>query len=223
LVAAFSLISVAFLITNFSFGYFVGLYFYTMVVGYLWINCFTDLNYDHRLSALSAAASMVAFLIPALHVSSSARQAFTLSAESFDRLLMLILGLGAATAALGAFYNFRIVTIDNIYEYREKLVTPTLVNYLQTMVSSTLLPFAFAGFIARKSNWRAVAVLVLLLLFYPITLTKITLFAPIWLVVMLLLSRFFLLELPWLSVSCVRRASCSLCLDFQRDTRPSPA
>jgi len=191
LVAAITLVSIVFLIARFSFGYFVSFYFYTMIVGYLWIECFTDLNYNHRLSAFSAAVSIVAFMLPALFVSSPVRQMFALSAESFDRLLILIFALGAATAALGAFYNFRIVTIENIYEYREKLDTPILVNYLQTIVSSTLLPFAFAGFVARKSNWHAVAILILLLLFYPITLTKITLFAPIWLVVMLLLSRLF--------------------------------
>ena len=29
-------------IARFSFGYFVGFYLYTMVLGYLWINCFSD-------------------------------------------------------------------------------------------------------------------------------------------------------------------------------------
>ena len=57
------------------------------------------------------------------------------------------------------------------------------------MTYSALLPFAFAGFVAREAHWRAGAVLVLLFLFYPITLTKSTLFAPFWLVAMLLLSR----------------------------------
>ena len=49
--------------------------------------------------------------------------------------------------------------------------------------------FAFAGFAVRKAYWRAGAVLLLLLLLYPITLTKSALFAPFWLVAMLLLSK----------------------------------
>jgi hypothetical protein len=57
------------------------------------------------------------------------------------------------------------------------------------MTYSTLLPFAFAGFVARKAYWRAGGVLLLLAFFYPITLTKIALFTPFWLVAMLLLSR----------------------------------
>jgi hypothetical protein len=57
------------------------------------------------------------------------------------------------------------------------------------MTYSTLLPFAFAGFVARKAYRRAGGVLLLLAFFYPITLTKIALFTPFWLIAMLLLSR----------------------------------
>src|ERR1700712_646048 len=64
-VAAFALVSIAFCFARFSFGYLVGFYFYTMIAGYLWLNCFTDLNYDHKLAGLSAAVSAVAFLLPA--------------------------------------------------------------------------------------------------------------------------------------------------------------
>jgi hypothetical protein len=76
-VAAFALVALFFVRSGFSFGYFVGFYFYTMVLGYLWLNCFTDLNYDHRSAALSAAASAVAFLLPALFISSPLRQIYT--------------------------------------------------------------------------------------------------------------------------------------------------
>ena len=111
--------------------------------------------------------------------------------RSFDRLLTGILILSAATIAVGASYNFRLVSLHDMYEYRAKIDAPVIVNYLVTIVSSALLPFAFAGFVAGKAHWRAAAVLVLLLLFYPITLTKITLFTPLWLVAMLVLSRLF--------------------------------
>ena len=64
-------------------------------------------------------------------------------------------------------------------------------RYLVTIASDALLPFAFAGFVARKAPWRAAAVLVLLLLCYPITLSKTAFFAPFWLVAALVLSRIF--------------------------------
>ena len=189
--AAFALLAPLFVLARFSFGYFAGFYFYTMMLGYLWLNCYTDLNYDHRAAALSAAACAVVFLLPALFISSPARQIVTLTARSFDRLLMGLLALGVATVAVGAFYNFRLVGLDEMEEFRTKIDAPVSVNYLVTMVSSTLLPFALAGFVAIKAHWRATAVLVLLLFFYPITLSKTALFAPLWLAALLALSRIF--------------------------------
>jgi hypothetical protein len=188
-VAAFALVSPVFLFANFSFGYFVGFYFYMMVLSYLWLACFTDLNYDHRAAGISAAASAIAFLVPALFISSPIRQAYILSVAAFDRLLMFILLIAVIAVVVGAVYNFRLVSIEDIYDFRDKIVSPTILNYLVGMTYSALLPFAFAGFVARKAYWRAGVVLLLLAFFYPITLTKIALFTPFWLVAILLLSR----------------------------------
>jgi hypothetical protein len=190
-VAAFAAVASLFVFAGFSFGYVVGLYFYTMILSYLWLNCFTNLNYDHRSAGFSAAASAVAFLLPALLITSPIGQVYTLSERGLDRLLRGILILGAATVAFGAIHNFRFVPIDDIYDYRDNMVFPTIVNYLISIVSSALLPFAFAGFVARNARWQAGAVLFVALLFYPVTLSKINLFAPFWLVAMLVLSRLF--------------------------------
>jgi hypothetical protein len=65
-VMAFSLLSSLFVIARFSFGYFVGFYFFTMVFGFLWLSWFTDLRYNHQAARPSAVASLVAFLLPAL-------------------------------------------------------------------------------------------------------------------------------------------------------------
>ena len=190
-VAAFALVSYFFLRCDFSIGYFIGFYLYTMVLGYLWLNCFTDLNYDHLSAALSAAASTVAFLVPALLIVAPIRQTFVLSAPALDRLSTCILLLAAAVIAVGASYNFRLVGVENIYDFRDRIEFPTLLNYLIGTVSSALLPFAFAGFAARTAYWRAGAVLLLSLLFYPVTLSKIALFMPCWLVGVWLLSKLF--------------------------------
>ena len=188
-VTAFALVSSVFIFAPFNIGYFVGFYLYTMILGYLWLNSFSDLQYDHRLAGISAAASAVTFLLPALFISQPIRQILTMTPRSFDRLLTCILILSTATIAVGASYNFRLVSLHDMNEYRAKLDAPAILNYLVTIVSSSLLPFAFAGFVARRAYWRAVAALMLLLLLYPITLTKIALFAPLWLVAMLVLSR----------------------------------
>ena len=114
LVTAFAPVSLLFVFSSFSFGYFVGFYFYTMVLGYLWLVCFTDLNYDHRLAGFSAAASAVAFLVPALFVSSPVRRTYVLSIAAFDRLLSVILLIAVVTAVTGAIYNFQLVAIADI-------------------------------------------------------------------------------------------------------------
>jgi hypothetical protein len=116
---------------------------------------------------------------------------YLLSTRSFDWLLTFLLIFCIATIAIGATYNFRVVSLENMYAYREKLHAPTLINYFIHIVSDALLPFAFAGFVARKAPWRAAAILMLLLLCYPITLMKTELFAPFWLIAALVLSKIF--------------------------------
>src|SRR5258708_27465328 len=54
IIAAFAVVSTLFVFAKFSFGYFVGFYFYTMVVRYLWLNRFSEFNYNHKLTGLSA-------------------------------------------------------------------------------------------------------------------------------------------------------------------------
>jgi hypothetical protein len=177
-VAAFALVSSLFVFARFSFGYFAGFYFYTMILGYLWLNSFSLFQYDHKAAGVSAAISAVAFLLPALLITSPIKQLYVLPERAFERLLTLILLFSAATAVVGASYNFKLIAIEDIYEFRDQLQIPTLVNYAIGATTSVLLPFAFAGFLALKKPWQAGAILLIALSFYPITLSKTTLFAP---------------------------------------------
>jgi hypothetical protein len=189
--ALFGAVALFFAVARFSFGYLVGFYLYSMLLSYLWINCFSNLDYDHRLAGLSAAVSAVAFLLPALLISLPIRQIVVLSAKTLNLVLGLILVSAAATIAIGAMYNFRLVGLEDIYDYREKLGLPTIISYLTGIMSSALLPFAFAVFVVRKKYWMAGTVLALLLMFYPVVLNKLVFFTPAWLVAFVLLSRFF--------------------------------
>jgi hypothetical protein len=128
-VAAFALVGYLFTFASFSFGYLIGFYFFTMVGGYLWINFFSDFDYDHRLGGLSAAASAIAFLLPALLITSPIRQTHILSTWAFERILTSILVLAAVTIPICAIYNFRFVSLKNIYNFRNELEFPTLLNY----------------------------------------------------------------------------------------------
>jgi len=190
-VAAFALVAALFLFSRFSFGFFVGFYLYTMVLGYLWLNCFTDLNYDHRVAGFSAAISAVTLLLPALFIVSPIRQRFVPSEQMFDRGLIFILLSSAAIVGAGALYSFHLVPLGKIYDHRDKIELPTILRYLLPLLASTLLPFAFAAFAARRKVLAAGAALLLLLAIYPVTLNKTALFGPLWLVAVALLARFF--------------------------------
>lgn len=190
-VAAYGLVGVIFLVARFSFGYLVGFYLYSMILGYLWINCFSDFNYDHGLAGWSAAFSAAAFLVAATLIVSPVGRAYKLPVRTFEHLLTLILLLSLATIITGAIHNFRIVAIEDIYRYRDKLDFPAGLRYAIGITTTTLLPFAFACFVARGNIWRAGAVLVLSLLFYPVTLTKFAIFTPVWLVFVAVLAKYF--------------------------------
>jgi hypothetical protein len=188
-VAAFAPFAILLAFSRFSFGYFVGFYFYTMILGYLWLSRLTNLVYDHRPAELSAAVSAVAFLLPALFITSPIRQRFVLSATAFDRLLIFFVLLGVGTVIASASYNFHFVGIEDIYKFRGLVELPAILRYLIGITSSALLPFAFAGFAARRAYFRAAAVLVLLVFFYPIAFSKLALFTPVWLVAVWLLAK----------------------------------
>lgn len=190
-VLTFSSVSLLFVLNRFSFGYFIGFGLFTMVLGFLWLNVFSKFNYDHRLAGLSAAASAALFLLPALSITAPVRQAFALSPRAVEHLLKLILLLALGTIVVASFYNFKLVTMGRVYEFRDELSFPTSIRYLTGIVSTVLLPFACACYLALGRRWWAAVPLVLLLLFYPITLSKFSLFSTAWIVCLLALSRFF--------------------------------
>lgn len=190
-VLAFSTVSLFFVFARFSFGYFVGFYCYTMTLGFIWLACFSKYNYDHRLAALSAAASTILFLLPALLINTPAKQIFALSVHGFERVLRSILVLAVITIAAASIYNFRLVSINHIYDFRNDLNFPAGIRYLIGIVSTVLLPFAFAGYLRLDRRWWAIVPLLLMLLFYPIVLSKFALFSTAWMLALLVLSKIF--------------------------------
>lgn len=186
-----ALASVLFSFSRFSFGYILGFYFYTIVLGYLWLIEFSEFHYDHTVAAASAFASALAFILPSVLVVSPIRQRYVLSAYTFDRLLSCILLLAAGTIATGVLYNFRLVGLTEIYSFRNEIELPRWLGYVIGATSNALLPFAYGSFVMQGKGWRAALVLLLLLLYYPITLSKVALFAPCWLLFITMLSHRF--------------------------------
>jgi hypothetical protein len=188
-VALFSSVSLLFVWTRFSFGYFVGFYLYTMVLGFLWIDQFTKFNYDHKLAGVSAIASTLLFLLPALLINAPVKQLFALSIPGLEALLKFILLLALVTIAVASTYNFKFISLRHIYDFRDDLQFPTIIRYLIGISFTALLPFAFACYWMLNHRWLAAFTLFLLLLFYPVTLSKYAFFAPAWIITLLVFSK----------------------------------
>ncbi|WGR97414.1 hypothetical protein MTX26_23680 [Bradyrhizobium sp. ISRA443] len=182
-------VAVLFALARFSFGYFVGFYLYTLVVGYAWLSVFSKFSYDRALSLASAIGSIVAFLVPVLFITWPIKQYVVLSEGAAKRLRLAILLIAAATVTAGTFYNFRLAGIDTIYDFRNALEFPAPLRYAIGITSNALLPFAFASFVMSGERVKAALALLLLLAFYPITLTKLTFFAPFWLLFLAIVAR----------------------------------
>lgn len=190
-VIPFVLCSIVFTMRRFSFGYALGFYFYTLILGYLWLVAFSTFAYDHRAAAISAALSGIAFLVPAIFVNSPFPRRFVLTAGRLDALLAAILVLAIAVLAVGATHRFQPVSLADMYKFRGEIELPRWLQYGIGIISGTLLPFAYACFIQRRRHLPAALCLLLLVLFYPITLTKVALLAPSWLLFLTLLSFYF--------------------------------
>ncbi len=190
-VIPFSLCAIIFAFRRFSFGYAVSFYFFTLILGYLWLIEFSTFHYDHRAAAISAFASGIAFLIPALFLNSPLPRYFVLSANQLKILLRAILLGSIAVLIIGAAFSFQWVDPSEIYNFRNDIMLPRWLNYAIGIASGTLLPFAYACFVRLRSYAQAALCLLLLLLLYPITLTKLSLLAPGWLLFLTVLSRYF--------------------------------
>lgn len=190
-IVAFTAVAPLFVFARFSFGYLSGFYLYSMILGYLWLNFFSKFQYDHTVAAVSAAVSAVAFLLPALLITSPIKRPYIISERSFERLVACIVLFCAGTAVAAAMYNFRIVAVADIYEFRGQVQFPAMLDYSIGSVTSVLLPFAFAYFITRDKWWPAGIVLLISLSFYPSTFSKLALFTPAWLITLALISRIY--------------------------------
>src|ERR1700722_9080149 len=108
IVIPFGFAAIVFTIAPFSFGYFLGFYFYTIILGYLWLIEFSKTSYDHPLAIVSIYLSALTFLAPALFITSRINPRFALRARAFETLLSLIMVVATATVAVGALYNFKV-------------------------------------------------------------------------------------------------------------------
>ena len=181
----------AFVFANFSFGYFSGFYLFVMMAGFFWLNTFSLLTYDHRAALISAVASIILFLLPALTLRGPG-WSFPLSRRVFDRIPEGILCFAAVILIVCAFDGFHLVGIEGMAQYRTALAQThsRAIEYAIGNLIGALIPFAFACFFARRRWLMLAALCAVSLLYYPVTLTKVSLFvAPLLVFIALISSR----------------------------------
>ncbi|MCP2218484.1 MULTISPECIES: hypothetical protein [Bradyrhizobium] len=164
---------------------------YTMIVGYVWLSYFSEFNYNTSLARLSAIASLLSAILPALLMRKPLSQIYAIPKRIFRHLPTAIIVLTASTVILGASYGFRVVGLAEMYKFQREIAYPGWMNYLIGITSTALIPFAFACCWTRSHRGQALLCLALSLLFYPITLNKLALFTPAWLGFVAILLKFF--------------------------------
>jgi len=184
------LISFAFVFARFSFGYFAGFYMFAMIAGYFWINAFSLFGYDRFTALISAITSLVTFLIPALFARAPAKPFFVLSSKTFDLIPISILVFSAFILIVCYLSGSRFVGLSEMYRYRNDLVHSRIVEYAIGNINGALIPFAFACFVTRR-RWILLALLIAIsLMYYPVTLTKVTLFLSVFLIFVAIMATF---------------------------------
>ena len=176
---------------RFSFGYLVGFYLFTMIAGYIWINRFSELDYDHGAALISAVVSITLFLVPVLLIRPQTNGVVAIPLGIFNYVPACILGFAALTLVIASRNGFHFGGLSEMSKYRTEFVHPLLVRYAIGNISGALVPFAFAC-LFEKRRWLALlALFSVAAMYYPVTMTKVSLFLPFYLVFIAVLSTMF--------------------------------
>jgi hypothetical protein len=180
-----------FALARFSFGYIVGVAFFGLIAGFIWLTYFVAPAYDDVRARWSAAASLLLFLLPMLFQTTRLPPAIVLSRSTMNRLLVLALGFAIAVLALNSYYGFALVGILEADQLRGTFERPAVLRYLTAALIGAVLPFAFAYFACQRRYAMAALSILLIVCFYPVQLNKTVLLAVVWLPFLFLLFQTF--------------------------------
>jgi hypothetical protein len=174
-----------FVMAEFSFGYLVGLSAYVTVAGYIVFSYASPLAYNHADARLSVGGSLITFLLPALFL--RRRKSFAISERAVEWLLNGALVIAFVVIGADASYGFRIAGFEASMQARSEVVRPTLLNYASDMLTCSVLPFTLAWAIDRKRWYLVIVTPLVMMAFFPMLLSKIVLFSPVWVIFLYLL------------------------------------
>jgi hypothetical protein len=180
-----------FALARFSFGYIVGVAFFGLIAGFIWLTYFVAPTYDDVRARWSAAASLLLFLLPVLFQTTRLSPAIVLSRKTMDRLLLSALGLAVVVLAWNSYYGFALVGILEADELRGTFERPAILRYSTPALINAGLPFAFAYFACQRRYAMAACSILLIVCFYPVLLNKTVLLAVVWLPFLFLIFQTF--------------------------------
>jgi len=184
-VAAVGLVlSIVFASAEFSFGYLVAFYLSVPVVGFVWLSYFTSFPYDHRAARWSAILSAISFVIPATMLRPRATL-LQLDPAIFRRVpdALLLLSILVLLSALP--YGFKFASLETASAARNSLVQPRILVYAIGLTTGALLPFSFGYYWITHAWLKGLSTLLLLAAFYTVTLSKLVLLSPLFMLFML--------------------------------------
>jgi hypothetical protein len=179
---------ILFALGRFSFGYAVAFYFFTVLTCFSWYAPSSTFTYDTRLMTLSILASAAAFSVPAILWRPRLPRLPEIRSERLGRVVDVLMIAAALVFAVAATYHFHVVDPADIYSYRNAIEFPKAIGYAIGITTGAVLPFAFAYYVTLRRWVYAGAAVVLMLSAYPVTLTKVSLLMPAWLVFLALLA-----------------------------------
>jgi len=180
-------IATPFVFAEFNFGYFVGFYLFVVSAAYFWLNAFSLLDYQHELALLSSATSIILFLVPILMTGKSPWRARQILPDLTPEIILIS---SIVLLVVSAFYGIRVVNISDMETHRTTIVHPRWLEYMIWNTCGATIPFATAWVVMQRRWLMASAFCTVLLLFYPITLTKTALYAGPFLLFLSILSRY---------------------------------
>lgn len=184
-------IAPVFQFARFGFGYLVGFYLFTMIAGYFWLNRFSELDYDHGAALISAIVSVILFLVPALFIRPQPIAVLAIPLKIFNYVPACILVVAVLALVVASRNGFRFGGLSEMYKYRTELAHPLLVRYAMGNIGGALIPFAFACLLEKRRWLMLLALVSVAVMYYPVTMTKVSLFLPFYLVFIALLSTMF--------------------------------
>jgi hypothetical protein len=173
-------------IAPFSFGWLASLYAFITV--FCFVLYTSSLPYDHAAVRVTMVAALATFMLPALFIQRD--KGFSISDRAMEQILVIAALIAFAVIGFDASYGFRFAGFTESMQARGDIVRPAALNYASDMLTCSVLPFAVAWGLERGRLYVAIVAGIAMIAFFPMLLSKVVLFGPIWVVVTYALFRF---------------------------------